>query len=261
MKSIGKLLLCVALELLQTSYGHSMQIADSGDNVVNTSSQLPPQFDDSLSVELNCSGSNVSYNTYTDDFLQLSIGMYVLKQYSSKVYGNRNSEYPTSVDCSSPVEYTGVYYPHHIPRMQDIASWFSVFLSFSEYMESLSETGITEDDINVLGNITTLLNSVLRDYYDVVRYSQLLIWLTIRYIDLFPLRQLQDVKCNCSSACVVVPVATTPPFLCSDEITSLYHHLYKAVQRAYATLGSYQRLSLTKSQIDGWIRLHNVVFA
>ena len=169
MPPIGKLLasvvvICITLELLETSPGLSMPIVDNGDNVSNTSSQRSLQH--SLSTELNCSGSNVSQNTYAHDFLQLSIGVYVLKQYSSTVYRNRNSEFPTSADCSSPVEYTGIYYSSRIAQIQDVASWFGVFQSFKEYLESL--TVIAEDDANVLVNITAVLNRVLSGYRDVV---------------------------------------------------------------------------------------------
>ena len=170
MPPIGKLLapvivICITLELLETSPVLSMPIVDNGDNVSNTSSQQSLQH--SLSTELNCSGSNVSQNTYARDFLQLSIGVYVLKQYSSTVYRNRNSEYPTSADCSSPVEYTGIYYPSRIAaQIQDVASWFGVFQSFTEYLESL--TVIAEDDANVLDNIAAVLNPVLSGYRDVV---------------------------------------------------------------------------------------------
>ena len=170
MQPIGKLLTIQALiaavyitsELLKTSHGLPIPTADRGDNFSNTSSQRSLQ---PLSAELNCSGPNVSQNTYNNDFLQLSIGVYVLKQYSSTVYRNRNSEHPAATDCSSPVEYTGIYYPNQIAQIQDIASWYSVFQSFTDHLEYLSETGI---DANVLGNITALLNYVLSDYIDVV---------------------------------------------------------------------------------------------
>ncbi|KAL5487165.1 hypothetical protein EMCRGX_G019736 [Ephydatia muelleri] len=61
----------------------------------------------------------------------------------------------------------------------DVASWFGVFQSFTEYLESL--TVIAEDDANVLDNIAAVLNPVLSGYRDV----------------------LKDVKCNCTSACQV----------------------------------------------------------
>lgn len=159
----------VVFVTLETPHGLPLPSGEGiGDTVTNTSSQLPMQYNNDSVSKFNCSDSNVSHNAYVDDMLQLSIGMYVLKQYSSTVYRNRNSKYPTSVDCSSPVEYTGIYYPSKAAQVQDIASWSSVFQSFTTYLETRLPQTAVEGDANVLGNITALLNSVLGEYTDVV---------------------------------------------------------------------------------------------
>ena len=138
---------CITLELLETSPGLSMPIADNGELETMSATHVPSDYYTDFSI--NCSGSNVSQNTYAHDFLQLSIGVYVLKQYSSTVYRNRNSEYPTSADCSSPVEYTAIYYPFRI------AECCIVVWRLPEFHESL--TVIAEDDANVLDNIILYL--------------------------------------------------------------------------------------------------------
>ena len=161
--------ICLTTAFLQTyaSYGLPVPI-DSGNTSTNASSQQS-QPDFHFVLELNCSGADVPHSTYTNDLLQLSVGTYVLRNSSSQVYKKRASAYPTSADCSSPVEYTGIYddFDQTAP-VQAIASWFSVFQSFKGYLESLLQTGIAESDSIQLRNMVVLLDSALREYIYVV---------------------------------------------------------------------------------------------
>ena len=222
---------------LQTPHGLPIINSSDDDNVTNTTGSQQPLHQGLSPLELNCSGANASYNTYTNDLLRLSVGVYLLRYSSSRIYTRRVSEYPSSADCSSPVEYTGIYRPSQTVRVQDIASWFSVFQNFTAYLESLSQTDTAADDVDVLQNITAILDAVLRDYVDV----------------------LQDVKCNCSSACRVIPVPIIPPPQCSDVVTNAYHHLYKATLLAYATMGQFKLPVPSALQINSWIGANNLV--
>ena len=158
--------LCLAAASPQISHGLPVPM-DSGNTSTNATSQqtLPQDHANSL-LELNCSGADVSHSTYTNDLLQLSVGTYVLRNSSSQVYKKRASAYPTSADCTSPVEYTGIFDGGD----QAIASWFSVFQSFTEYLESLLQSEIAERDANELRNMIALLDAVLREDIVVVSY-------------------------------------------------------------------------------------------
>ena len=161
--------ICLTAASLQNSHGLPVPM-DSGNTPTNASLQqsLPQHHANSL-LELNCSGADLSHSTYTNDLLQLSVGTYVLRNSSSQVYKKRASAYSTSADCTSPVEYTGIYgdSDQNAP-VQAIASWFSVFQSFKGYLESLLQTGIAESDAIQLRNMVVLLDSVLREYIYVV---------------------------------------------------------------------------------------------